>query len=119
MRLVHAHTVEGLFWRALGGKIPAALKAELRSLGLDLDGKPRDIEQGAWVNILAATVRHLYPRLSPDEGYYRLGETIVQGYETTIMGKALFAMMRMLGPHRVIKRASSNLRNANSTRTRT
>lgn len=43
----------------------------------------------------------------------------MQGYETTIMGKALFAMMRMLGPHRVIKRASSNLRNANSTRTRT
>ena len=114
MKLVHAHTVEGLYWRALGLKVPPALKDELRELGLDLEGKPRDIEHEPWVKMLAATVRHLYPRLSVDDGYYQLGDTIMRGYESTIMGKALFAMMRMLGPHRVLKRASSSLRSGNT-----
>lgn len=114
MRLVHAHAVEGLYWKALSGRVPSALKEELKTLGLDLDAKPKDVEQELWAKILAATVRHLYPQLSVDDGYFKLGETILKGYETTIMGKALFAMMRMLGPHRVLKRASTNLRNGNT-----
>lgn len=114
MKLVHAHTVEGLYWRALAGKVPSALKEELKPLGLDLDGKPRDVEQGQWAQMLAVTVKHLYPHLSADDGYYRLGEAVVQGYENTIMGKALFAVMRMLGPHRVIKRSTANLQSANT-----
>src|SRR5215213_4648597 len=81
VKLVHSHTVEGLYWRALAGKVPSALKEELKTLGLDLDAKPRDIEQAKWAQVLGVTVRHLYPRLSTDDGYYRLGETIVQGYE--------------------------------------
>ncbi|MBL8956003.1 MAG: DUF2378 family protein [Myxococcaceae bacterium] len=114
LRLVHAHTVEGLYWKALRGRVSASLKAELKSLGLDLDSKAVDVQQEVWVKMLAATVRDLWPNLSADEGYYRLGELIVQGYETTIMGKALFAMMKLLGPHRVLKRATSSLQNANT-----
>ncbi len=114
VRLVHAHTVEGLYWRALAGKVPPALKEELKALGLDLDAKVTDVEQERWAKLLAVTVRHLYPGQSVDDGYYRLGETIVQGYESTVMGKALFAMMRVLGPHRVLKRATASLQSGNT-----
>ena len=94
--------------------MPASLKSELKALGLDLDGRPRDIEHETWARMLATTVRQLYPTSSTDDGYFRLGATIMEGYESTIMGKALFAMMRMLGPHRVIKRASESLRSGNT-----
>jgi uncharacterized protein (TIGR02265 family) len=114
MKLVYAHTVEGLFWRALDKQVTPPLKAELFELGLDLEAAPKDVSQEQWAKILAAAVKHLYPRLSTDDGFYRLGETLMQGYESTIMGKALFAMMRLLGPHRVIKRLTSQLRSGNT-----
>lgn len=50
---VYAHTVEGLFWRALKPHMTPALKVELNGLGLDLDGKPRDVARTQWVPMLA------------------------------------------------------------------
>jgi len=114
VRLVYAHTVDGLFYRALAGQVTAPLKAELLGLGLDLDQKPKDLPQETWVKMLAAAVKHLYPRLPPDDGFFRLGETLMQGYSQTVMGRALFAMLKLLGPQRVLKRIAANLRSGNT-----
>lgn len=113
MRIVYAHTVDSLY-RAVRAHVTPALDAELRAVGVALDEKPKDLPQETWAKVLAACVKHLYPRLSVDEGYWRLGETLMNSYESTIMGKALFAMMKMLAPTRVLKRVTANLRNANN-----
>jgi uncharacterized protein (TIGR02265 family) len=112
--IVFAHTVDGLFYRALKGKVSRQLKAELATLGLDLDKKAIDVERERWAPMLAATVKALYPSLPTDEGYFRLGRAAMDGYESTVMGKALFAMMRLLGPTRTTRRVAENLRNANT-----
>jgi uncharacterized protein (TIGR02265 family) len=111
---VFAHTVDGLFFRALKGKIPSTLKAELLSLGLDLDKKPIDLPHETWVKVIGAAVRGLWPNLPPEEGGFRLGRTLIEGYEQTLMGQALIGMVRLLGPLRTVRRATTNLRNGNT-----
>jgi uncharacterized protein (TIGR02265 family) len=113
-RIVYAHTVEGLLFRALKGRVPPQLRSSLKELGVDLDDKPKDLPHEVWVKVLAAGVRTLHPNLPPDEGYFRLGRTLIDGYEQTLMGKALIGMMKLLGPLRTVRRVMVNLRNGNS-----
>ncbi len=112
--VVYAHTVEGLFWRSLKGRVSPALKGQLKAKGLDLDGAPRDVPREAWVEMLRAAVEDLYPRLPPDQGYFELGRSLVRGYNETISGKAMLSILRLLGPARGLKRLSTNLKAGNS-----
>jgi uncharacterized protein (TIGR02265 family) len=112
--LVYAHTVEALFHKVLAPRIGPALKLELKGLGLDLDQKAKDIPQQEWAKILACAVRHLFPTDTADQGYYRLGETLMQGYADTFMGKAVFTTLRLLGPSRAARRIASTIKSGNN-----
>lgn len=112
--VVFAHTVEGLFWKALRPRISPSLKARLAALGLDLDQKAHDVPREAWAAMLRATVDALYPSLPPDDGYYELGCSLLRGYNETLTGKALLSILRVLGPTRGLKRMTTNLKTGNS-----
>jgi len=113
-KIVYAHTVEGLFKRALGSRVAPGLKAELAGLGVDLDAAPRDVARTVWAQCLAAAVRHLFRDVPADEGYYRLGRALIDGYGQTVLGRAIFATFRLLGPDRALKRAVVLIRNGNN-----
>jgi uncharacterized protein (TIGR02265 family) len=113
--VVFENTVDGLFHRGLGGRLSRTAKDRMRRVGLDLELKlnpayPREIYYEC-VRIAAADI---YPKLSPDEAYYQLGQDFMRGYETTFLGRALLSVIRIIGPKRSLQRMTHNLHSANN-----
>lgn len=112
--VVYAHTVEGLYWRALKARITPALQSRLLALGLDLRAAPRDVPRPEWEKMLRATVEVLYPGVPLDDGYFELGRSLLRGFNETLSGKALLSVLRLLGPVRALKRLATNIKTGNS-----
>lgn len=113
--LIFSHTVEALFHRALRGRVSDALRAELRKLGIDLDARllpAYPFER--WLDALDLTVASLYPDLAPAEAFHELGKVLVESYQETMIGRALFTMLRVLPPRRVVGRMARNFRSSNN-----
>jgi uncharacterized protein (TIGR02265 family) len=114
-KVVFDHTIEGLFMRGLAGQVTPRLKDKLRQAGLDLDHKllpayPFD----TWVRCIGVAARELLPDKPDPEAWKRLGERMVEGYQETVMGGAMFALLKVLGPRRTLERAQKNFRSGNN-----
>jgi uncharacterized protein (TIGR02265 family) len=59
MQTVYAHTVEGLFFKAVRTRIGPGLKDRLKPLGIDLDDKPADVPREKWAEALRVTATEL------------------------------------------------------------
>ncbi len=114
-RLVFASAVEGLFGKALHGKVTPPLAAELRGLGLDV-GAPLlpayPYEQ--WEAWVSAAARALLPDLPPQHAHATLGEWFIDGYFDTVLGRALKQVVRVLGTRRTLGRMRHNFRSGNN-----
>jgi len=64
--------------------------------------------------VLSRVRQILYPKLSDDEAFYRLGRGFIDRYDTTLMGKALLRMLPILGTRRVIGRLTQSFRTSPS-----
>lgn len=114
-RIVFEHTVEAFFSRSLGARVTPELKRQLREEGLDLDrkllpGYPQEV----WTRLLRLAARSVHPDLSEEDGLALLGERLIDGYQETVVGRALFGALRLLGPQRVLERTQKNFRTGNN-----
>lgn len=110
---VYDHTVDALFFKALAGRISPPMKEKLKALHIDIDGRPKNVLQTEWAQALRLAADELFT--GPlDERYHALGRTVLQRFEDTLMGKAIIAVMRMMGPARALKRIEGNLRGGNN-----
>lgn len=113
--MVFNHTVEGLFIRALANDVPTTLRDELKTMGLDLSKKLLPAYPvPLWNQVLEATARSIYPELSMDAASQRLGERMIEGYRETLVGQAVLAMARLIGPRRALLRSRQTFRSGNS-----
>jgi uncharacterized protein (TIGR02265 family) len=110
---VYPHTVEGLFFKALKPKIGPALAERLKACGIDLAGKPREVQHENWKKALTLVATELFEG-TLDERYRQLGRSVLLRYEETLMGKTVVGLMRMLGPRRVLVRINATLRSGNN-----
>ena len=114
-KLVFESAIEGLFIRGLGPRVTPALKAELKTLGLDLDRKlPPACTRTVWYATIAAVVRHLYPGSSPADAHRELGRMMMEGIELTLFGRTMAPAVKLLGPRRLLKRVPSNMKSSNN-----
>jgi uncharacterized protein (TIGR02265 family) len=114
-QVVFAHTVEGLFVRALGGEVPPALTQELRKIGIDLSRKLLPAYPvPVWNQVLEATLRTLYPGQPLPQSARLLGERMIEGYRNTLVGQAVLALAKIIGPRRALLRSRQNWRSGNS-----
>ncbi|MFP2933968.1 DUF2378 family protein, partial [Pyxidicoccus sp. 3LG] len=114
-RIVFEHSVEALFIRSLGARVTPALKDQLREAGLDLDRKLRPgYPQPLFTRLLQLSAQALHPEVPEEEGLSLLGESLIDGYQETPVGRALFGVLRLLGPRRVLERTQKNFRSGNS-----
>jgi uncharacterized protein (TIGR02265 family) len=117
---VFQQVLEGLFIVGLKGKITPLLDERLRAAGLDLSrpfapAYPRE-DYNRFVRITAET---LWPDEPPERAYHALGRQLLQGYSHTLLGKALAAMLKVIGPRKALDRMTRNFRsgsNYNDTR---
>lgn len=111
-RLWFEQAFEGLYLHTLKNQISPRLFAELRDAGLELSGKLKPAYPAAvWAQGIRLTGRELFPGLTAEEREYRMGEIFSDGYASTVMGKALYGLLRMLGPRRTLPRIERNFRN--------
>jgi uncharacterized protein (TIGR02265 family) len=110
---VYEHTVDGLFFKALRERITPSLQERLKALGIDLAGKPRSVPHAQWKEALKLAATELFQG-SEDERYRQLGNAVMLRHEETVMGKAVIAVMRLMGPVRVLKRINSTLGSGNN-----
>jgi uncharacterized protein (TIGR02265 family) len=105
-KLVYSGTVEALFLRALENRLTPACRQRLREAGLDLDKKlatTYPLEQ--WRQFLRIAADHVYAGLPAEAAYYSLGERFMDGYFSTLFGRALLGMVRLAGPRRALLQA--------------
>jgi uncharacterized protein (TIGR02265 family) len=114
-RLVFSPSVEALVVRGVGAKMTPALKAELGTLGFNLD-KPLlpAYPSDDWQKAVDAIARALHPELSMGEAQRKLGESTVYGFEQTVLGKAMVALSRIIGPRRALHRFPTMSRSSNN-----
>lgn len=113
--VVFSQTFEGLFLQGLKGRVTPALKDRLRELGLELDrplapAYPVEVWNGA----LAAAAAEVFPALSSLDAHEALGVAFLTGYAHTLMGRAMMALLRVLGPKRALERMERNFRSGNN-----
>jgi uncharacterized protein (TIGR02265 family) len=109
---VYAHTVEGLFFKALRARITPPVAAQLKELGIDLAGKPREVPHLQWKEALVIAAS-LFEG-TDDQRFRQIGQSVLRHYEETVMGRAVVAVMRILGPTRIFHRVNQTLRSANN-----
>ena len=114
-RLVYEQTMEGLFLRGLAGRVPPGLKERLREVGLNLDRRllpayPFEL----WCTCVRLAAEALHPEETAEGAYHLLGERMVDGYRETLMGRAQFSVLQLLGPRRVLLRTQQSFRSGNN-----
>ncbi len=105
---IFSQTVDGLL-RALG-PLDAAATARFQALGVDpqrplLPAYP--VEQ--WLEVMRLGAEIHAPGQPFEEALHSLGRHFVDGYGTTMIGKALLIGMRILGPKRTLERLARQL----------
>jgi uncharacterized protein (TIGR02265 family) len=114
-RVVFSSGFESLFSRELRALITPSLDAALKQLGVHLD-KPflpaYPIE--TWTAVVELLARELYPQDSPQSAQWKLGRSTIEGFTHTIIGKAAFGFLRLIGPVRSVERAARSYANTNN-----
>ena len=110
-----SQSVEGLFIKGLGSMLTPAIKTSLRATGLDLDKPLRPgypaAEFHRWIEQVSAAI---YPDLQRDEALRRIGHRAVSGLEEGMIGKALSAGLKLIGPRRSLQRVERIFKNNNN-----
>jgi uncharacterized protein (TIGR02265 family) len=114
-RVVFRQVVEALLTHALRGRVTPRLRERLRRAGLDVD-RPLlpAYPVSQWAACLDVIAEEAYPHLPREDAFARMAADHVDGYGHTLVGKALYGVMRVLGPRRTLKRMTENLRSSDN-----
>lgn len=115
LHLEFQQVIEALFLVALKDLRTARLDELLREAGLDLS---RPLEPAypsmRYMGWLRLTARELFPELSEEEGLFRMGAEMMGGYTNTLVGRAIFGVMRVIGIRRAFDRITRSFRSGDN-----
>ncbi|MDP2269486.1 MAG: DUF2378 family protein [Archangium sp.] len=110
-----SQSVEGLFIKGLGAMLTPPIREKLRAKGLDLDKPLRPgypaVEFHRWIEFIASII---YPDDRKEEAVRRVGHRAVSGLEEGLIGKALSAGLKLIGPRRSLQRVERIFKNNNN-----
>lgn len=114
-RVVFGSTIEGLYIRGLDGRITPELRERLKNEAhLDLTRLQPAYSLATWTRALELTAASVHPGLPRSEAYERLGADLSRGFFETFLGRAVIAVIKLLGPRRTLLRTERNLRSGNN-----
>ena len=107
--------VEGMFHRAVAGRMTPVVKAQLKEIGLDLD-RPllAAYSQPVWERGVHCMETGLYEALPVEQAYFDLGRLYVVGLQATLLGSAASQLVKLIGPERALKRLPRTVRASNN-----
>lgn len=112
-RLAYGHSVEALL-AAVRPVFDPQLNEQLLAIGIDankvLPAYPADVTRRA----VLMCARHLSPNENDELALRALGRRFVARYGESLIGKALVAASKLLGPRRMLDRAAAQFRTANN-----
>lgn len=113
-KLIFAQTFEGLL-RSFHAQLSPRLASGLRQRGLDpmaalLPAYP----QSVFIEVVTFVAGELHPGLPPEEAIAAVGRGFMDGYGETMVGRAMLAMMRLIGPRRTLERVTRQFRTGNN-----
>lgn len=112
-RIVLSTTIEATL-KGLGPLDTPALRAMMRSHGLDVENLPPRVPVEQWVPCLKEMGRFTWPDLAQEESLRRLGLLFVRGWQTTAIGSAASGLLRLLGPRQTLMRLDRAFRTADN-----
>lgn len=115
-RQVYSQSFEGLFLRGLEGQVTKRLMDRLRDEAhLDL-GRPLEpsYPTSVWDAAIRITAEELFPELPREAAWKHIGVLFTRGYFKTLVGAAVGAVLRLLGPLRAARRLERSLRSGNN-----
>lgn len=114
-KIEFSQSIEGLFIKGLRSMLTPPIRESLRARGLDLDRPLRPGYPAAdfhrWVEHVAGA---LYPDDSKEEAVRRIGHRAVSGLEEGLIGRALAAGLKLIGPRRSLQRVERIFKNNNN-----
>ncbi len=113
--VVFSQMMEQLFVKRLGPQLGPQARADLRAAGMDIDkpllpGYPIGILDAA----LKVVVRHAFPHLSQGDAMRHMGALQVEAFTETLLGRAVFQLLRLLSLERFLDRMTRSWRSANN-----
>ena len=110
-----SQSVEGLFIKGLGAMLTPPIREKLRAKGLDLDKPLRPgypaVDFHRWIEFIASII---YPDDRKEEAVRRVGHRAVSGLEEGLIGRALSAGLKLIGPRRSLQRVERIFKNNNN-----
>ena len=114
-RVVFGSGFDALFSKDFRNRVTPQLEQELATQGVRLDrpfnpAYPVEV----WASVLSLSAKHLYAHDSLPEAYRKMGRSTVVGFGETFIGKALFPLLRLIGPVRALDRAARSYASTNN-----
>jgi uncharacterized protein (TIGR02265 family) len=113
-KLIFAQAFDGLV-RALGPRLDAAVAQRLREAGLDVT---RELKPAypleVFLKVVQIAGQCLAPGADEETQAFAAGQAFIDGYGQTMVGRAMLAMMRVIGPRRTLERLSRQFRTGNN-----
>ena len=112
-KVVFGQSMEGLY-RALAPHTPQERAAFLKA-GVTKEGHfDAAYSLETWMSVLDACGASRFAQLPELERFTEVGRLFFQGFQKTLIGSALMAMLKILGPRRTLERLTRNFRTANN-----
>lgn len=108
-RVVFGHTMDALLERC-AKELSQEGWDELSRLGVDKDKRLPAYEFQRWCQAVSFLASQLHPQLPLGDAEFQLGSDFIERYAETLIGRALFAVLRILGPQRILRRMARSFR---------
>jgi uncharacterized protein (TIGR02265 family) len=112
-RLVFDNTMQSNL-RVLGQPLAPEHLSGLAALGVDPSRPLPAYPVETYTAVIDFITGQRWPGLTQDEAGFELGRAFMRSYQETLMGKAVFSVTKVLGPHRTLERMNRNFRSANN-----
>lgn len=100
--------------KAVAEQQKPGLSDELKRIGVDFEHLQSAYPVEKWKEATSLVATRLFPDLSAPVGEYKVGQLVSRQYEKTIVGAAMMALLRVVGPIRSVSRVTRSFRTANN-----